>query len=84
MVKKVVWSNKAKLDRLNILTYWTERNKSEVYATKLNQLFSQAIKTIAKFEMPRRHTEFDGLEKQMILFIYLGFGMQGKTLKNWI
>lgn len=62
MAKEVVWSNKAKLDRLHILTYWTERNKSEVYASKLNKLFSQAIKTIAKFEMPRRQTEFDNVK----------------------
>jgi len=48
MLKKINWSSKAKRDRSNILAYWIERNKSESYSAKLNQLFSKAVFNLAK------------------------------------
>jgi len=59
MLKKIVWSSRAKRDRSNILAYWIERNKSEIYSTKLNQLFSKAVLNLAKYPLPRRNTEFE-------------------------
>jgi len=58
MLKKINWSSKAKRDRSNILAYWIERNKSELYSAKLNQLFSKAVFNLAKYNLPRRVTEF--------------------------
>lgn len=61
MLKKIIWSNNAKRDRSNILVYWIERNKSERYSTKLNQLFSKAVFNLAKYSLPRRITEFENV-----------------------
>ena len=49
MVKKIVWSAKAQRDRKEILLYWNDRNKSNLYSQKLNYLFIDATNLIAKF-----------------------------------
>ena len=49
MAKQVVWSRRALDDRKQILDYWRNRNKSNTYSKKLNQLFEEAIKIIVDF-----------------------------------
>ncbi|SFT54396.1 toxin YoeB [Algoriphagus locisalis] len=46
MAKKVVWTEKAELDRKEILSYWKGRNKSNAYPIKLNELFKEATRLI--------------------------------------
>ena len=48
MAAKVVWSVRAKRERLEILEYWNERNKSKTYSRKLYQLFRIAMKKAAE------------------------------------
>ncbi|MBK7959553.1 MAG: type II toxin-antitoxin system RelE/ParE family toxin [Bacteroidetes bacterium] len=49
MVEKVVWSKEAARERNEILAYWNERNKSNVYSMKLLDLIRNAIETIKLF-----------------------------------
>ena len=49
MVKQVVWSLRAQEDRKDILDYWRQRNKSNTYSKKLNQLFKESVKIIIDF-----------------------------------
>lgn len=48
MAKKIIWSLTAQIDRKEILSYWIDRNKSSAYSKKLNLLFNDAAKIIAK------------------------------------
>ena len=43
MAKQIIWSLKAQKDKEEIFKYWSERNKSNRYSKKLNQLFKEAI-----------------------------------------
>ena len=36
MVREIIWSESAKTDRIEILNYWLNRNKSNIYPNKLN------------------------------------------------
>ncbi len=47
MAKQVIWSRRSHDERIEILTYWNERNKSTDYSKKLNRLFNEAIKLIS-------------------------------------
>ena len=49
MAKKVIWTNRAKSDRLAIFDYWTQRNKSKAYSIKLHLLFQEATKIISQY-----------------------------------
>lgn len=50
MAAKVVWSVRAQRERLEILEYWVNRNKSKTYSRKLYQLFRTGMKKVS--EMP--------------------------------
>lgn len=49
MVKQIIWSRRAQTDRKYILKYWNKRNKSNLYSSKLNGLFKEAVKLIADY-----------------------------------
>ena len=48
MVKQIIWSGLAQLDRFQILDYWINRNKSVVYSKKLNQIFEDTAEFLSK------------------------------------
>lgn len=48
MAKKIQWSVRADQDRIEILAYWTFRNKSTVYSEKLNKLFKEKLEKVAQ------------------------------------
>lgn len=49
MAKQVIWSLRAQNDKKEILNYWNQRNKSNTYSKKLNELFKESIKIILDF-----------------------------------
>lgn len=49
MAKRLIWSQNAKISREKILEYWIQRNKSKLYSTKLNMLFSEGAEQISAF-----------------------------------
>ncbi len=57
MAKKVVWTQKAQLERVEILSYWFEKNKTKTYSIKLNKLFVETLKTLAKQPSLGRKTD---------------------------
>jgi toxin YoeB len=66
MVKQVVWSNKAQQDRKDILGYWRQRNKSNAYSKKLNELFKEAIKIISDFPKIGKPTDFENVRIKIV------------------
>ncbi len=49
MAKQVIWSLRAQNNKKEILDYWRQRNKSNTYSKKLNELFKESIKIILDF-----------------------------------
>ncbi len=49
MAKQVIWSLRAQNDKKEILDYWRQRNESNTYSKKLNELFKESIKIILDF-----------------------------------
>ncbi len=46
MVKEIVWSRRALIERFQILEYWINRNKSSRFSKKLDKLFLQKIELL--------------------------------------
>lgn len=57
MAKQVIWSLRAQNDRKEILNYWRQRNKSNTYSKKLNELFKESIKIILYFPQIGKTTD---------------------------
>ena len=73
MVKQVIWSRLAHNDRLNILDYWTKRNKSVSYSKRLNQIFENTADLTSKYPKIGKQTEILNIRIKIIkdyLFTY--------------
>ena len=57
MVREVKWTNRALKDRIQILSYWLTRNKSNSYSLKLDDLFIETLQSLCKFPYAGRKTE---------------------------
>ena len=48
MAFQIVWTEKANIERLQILQFWIDHNKSKTFSFKLYKLLIAAIRDIAK------------------------------------
>jgi len=63
MAKRVIWSEDAYLDKVEIFSYWNHRNKSNVYSRKLNRLFRDTIKSILETPSVGRKTNIENVKR---------------------
>jgi len=54
--RKIVWTQKANVERKDILEYWINKNKSKTYSIKLNKLFIESLKLISEYPNIGRKT----------------------------
>lgn len=64
--RKIVWTQKANLERKAILEYWIERNKSKKFSIKLNKLIISTIKQIAETSGIGRKTDLENVRVKII------------------
>ncbi len=64
--KKIRWTNIALSDKLDILEFWIERNKSKVYSQKLSHLIDEAIQQIAEFPDHGKNTDIEGIRIKLL------------------
>jgi len=48
MFREVRWSSRATQEWVEILNYWTKRNKSNTYSLKLNRLVEESMDVVVK------------------------------------
>lgn len=51
MVRRIIWGRLAQKDRLQILYYWDNRNKSKAFSKKLNRLFKHDLNLVCNFPL---------------------------------
>ncbi|MEX2589321.1 MAG: type II toxin-antitoxin system RelE/ParE family toxin [Chitinophagales bacterium] len=72
MAKEVIWSPLAKRKRNEILEYWIEKNKSNHYSIRLNNLFKSAEQLISIYPSIGKLSD-DGNARFKIVRDYLMF-----------
>lgn len=72
MARAVIWTKEGLENKLEILSYWLQRNKSSHYSTKLDKIFKGAMKEIAKFPNLGKPTRREGIN-YLIVGEYLMF-----------
>ncbi|HOY12649.1 MAG TPA: type II toxin-antitoxin system RelE/ParE family toxin [Saprospiraceae bacterium] len=80
MVKQIIWSKKAKEDKTEILRYWLNRNKSNVYPKKLNDLIKEAILWIVENPFVRRSTDYEGVYVKQVRDYFILFEETESTI----
>ncbi|SEM47566.1 type II toxin-antitoxin system RelE/ParE family toxin [Chryseobacterium taichungense] len=80
MAKKIIWTNKAKKELVEILKYWIERNKSNVFSIKLNNLISEQLKLISEFPESGKRTDIPNVSLKIIHKYLLYYEMDNDTI----
>ena len=73
MAKQIIWSLRAQKDKREVLKYWSQRNKSNRYSKKLNELFKESIKLILEHPQVGKITDTPSVRIKIIkeyLLIY--------------
>ena len=66
MVKEVIWSRVAHENRIDILEYWNQRNKSTAFSKRLNRIFESNIELIRKYPGIGKQTEIEGIRFKIV------------------
>lgn len=66
MARRITWTPKAQQDRKEILRYWQERNQSNTYSKKLNQLIRKAVILIAAHPHIGRRTNIENVRVKLL------------------
>ncbi|MBU4538360.1 MAG: type II toxin-antitoxin system RelE/ParE family toxin [Weeksellaceae bacterium] len=66
MVRKIVWTDKARTELIEILTYWNNRNKSTTFSLKLNDLFEEQLNLMAEFPQLARTTDIPNVKVKVV------------------
>ena len=66
MAKKVRWTTRSIIDRTNIYKYWLERNQSEAYPEKLEQLFEKSADLISSFPNIGTRTDYRNVLSKVV------------------
>ncbi|MEQ9232053.1 MAG: type II toxin-antitoxin system RelE/ParE family toxin [Cyclobacteriaceae bacterium] len=66
MAKKIRWTNRAIIDRANIYKYWLQRNQSNSYPEKLEQLFEKSAETISNFPKIGSLTDYRNVYSKVV------------------
>ena len=87
--REIRWTLKATQDKLAIYEYWTNRNKSILYAQKLERLFNEVLKIAVNYPSAGIKTESIDIRIQIIkdfkieqkktYWKFLQFGIQDKS-----
>ena len=66
MVKEIVWTKQALIERFQILEYWRSRNKSNRFSTKLDALFMQNIDLLSLHPYIGKRTTDDKIRIKVV------------------
>lgn len=64
--KEIKWSLRALYDKLEILEYWIDRNKSKSYSEKLNRLFDESLSFLVKHPKSGKPTDYKGIRVKIV------------------
>ena len=66
MVKEIVWSRRALIERLQILEYWINRNGSSRFSERLDKLFLQKIEILSVHPFIGKRTTSKGIRIKIV------------------
>ncbi len=66
VTREIRWTIRATQDKLSIYEYWTNTNKSTLYAEKLENLFNETVKIIAIYPLTGIKTEIEDVRIQIV------------------
>lgn len=79
--REIRWTIRATQNKLAIYEYWTQRNKSVLYAQKLEKLFNEIVKIAAIYPLAGIKTEIIDVRIQIIKDFKIVYRIKGNLLE---
>ena len=73
MVRQIVWTERAQKERIEILTFWNNHNKSTSYSKKLDNLIRESLRLISRHPFIGKPTNKENVKVKILknyLLIY--------------
>ena len=77
---------KAIHDKIDILDYWIERNKSKTYSIKLNKLFDKSIYSLSNYPEQGKKSDYKNIRIKIVqqyLIFYLNKEDHIEIVRIW-
>jgi toxin YoeB len=81
MVKQIIWSRLAVQNRKSILAYWINRNKSNTYSLRLNQIFEDTAELISKHPLIGKSTDYPDIRIKIVRDYYVTYRETETTIE---
>lgn len=78
--RKIIWTIIARTTRNSIFSYWSNRNKSNLYSKKLFVLFNETLEKIAQFPQTSLATNSSNIRYVLVRDYYLIFEISEFTI----
>ncbi|TXK52005.1 type II toxin-antitoxin system RelE/ParE family toxin [Pontibacter qinzhouensis] len=79
--KEIRWSLKAIQDKIAILDYWMNRNKSKAYSQKLDRLFDRALNSAARNPASGKKTDYRNVRIRIVSHYLIFYLIQEKHIE---
>jgi plasmid stabilization system protein ParE len=79
--KEIRWSLKAIHDKIDILYYWINRNKSKTYSQKLDRLFDKKLKSTAKNPESGKKTDYKSIRIKIVSHYLIFYRIQETSIE---
>jgi len=80
MAFKIIWTVKAQNDRVEILQYWVDRNKSTLFAVKLNEIFNERVELLAQYPNLGKRTDMKHIRAHIVRDYIIFYKIIEKTI----
>lgn len=81
MAQKIEWTKASIQDRFEIYQFWINKNKSDSYSKKIENLFNDAAKLISEFPEIGIETDLHGLRVKIVKSYKLFYTEQSDTVR---
>jgi plasmid stabilization system protein ParE len=80
MAFKIIWTLKAQSDRLEILLYWVGKNKSSLFARKLNEIFNERVEMLSQYPNLGKKTDIGHIRGHIVRDYFICYKIIQKTI----
>lgn len=84
--KEIRWTIQAVNDKLDILEFWINRNRSKSYSEKLDKFFDEALMQVADFPGQGKLSDYRDIRIKLVrsyLIYYLVEGEKVVVIRLW-
>ena len=79
--KEIKWTLRAIHDKLDILDYWIERNKSKTFSEKLDILFDKSLESLSIHPRQGKKTDYRDIRIKTVRHYLIYYRIQDKCIE---